>query len=160
MIAAIAKNNAIGKDNNLLWDIPDDMKRFMRITSGHKVVMGRGTADSMNGKPLKNRENIVITRQKDLELPGFIVVHSVEDAWELCDPNDENFIIGGGAIYKAFLPYANRLYLTHVDKSFEADAFFPEVDYSLWKLTSKTSMPYMNDQGFSYEYRDYARLAK
>jgi dihydrofolate reductase len=129
-IAAIgAKNRALGKDNKLLWTIPDDLKRFREITRGHPVIMGRKTFESIlsiAGKPLPDRPNIVITRDGDWAHPGAIVVHSVEEAIEKAKQLDQEeiFIIGGGEIYKAALPYTDKLYLTLIEDEKEADTFF------------------------------------
>jgi dihydrofolate reductase len=132
IIVVIAKNRAIGKDNKLLWDIPEDMERFKKITMGHTVVMGGKTFESI-GRPLPDRNNIVVTLEKDFKAPGCEVRHSLEDVLEWAKKADEEiFIIGGGQIYKQSLPYADKLYLTVVDDIVEdADTFFP--DYSEFK---------------------------
>lgn len=133
IIAAIAENNAIGKNNQLLWHLPTDLKYFKNKTSGHTVIMGRKTFDSV-GKPLPNRRNIVITRQP-LTLPGCEVVSSLEDALALCQAEHEVFIVGGAEIYRQAMDVTNILYLTIVHKAFEADAYFPEIDKDKWKET-------------------------
>lgn len=138
IIAIIGKNRAIGKDNKLIWNIPDDLRHFKEITSGHPVIMGRKTFESINS-PLPNRANIIITRNKDYHADGCAVVNSLEQAIKSVETqnfasphgNDEVFIIGGGQIYKQALPYADKLYLTVVDDEPEADTFFP--DYSEFK---------------------------
>ena len=134
-VVAIAENHAIGKNNQLLWYLPNDLKHFKQITSGHTVIMGRKTYESV-GKPLPNRRNIVITRQ-NLEIPGCEVVNTVEAALELCAGEQEVFIIGGAEIYKLALPLTNRIYLTIVHRSFEADAFFPPISLSEWQETAR-----------------------
>ena len=131
IVVAIAENHAIGKDNQLLWRLPKDLKHFKAITSGHTIIMGRKTFDSM-GKPLPNRRNIVISRNEALELPGAELVSSLEAALALCQTEEEIFIIGGGEIYKQAMALTDRIYLTVVHHSFEADAFFPEIDRSIW----------------------------
>ena len=135
-VVAIAENNAIGKNNELLWSLPKDMKHFKEITSGHTIIMGRKTFDSM-GKPLPNRRNIVITRKKDLNIPGAEVVNSLDQALTLCNNEQEVYVIGGAEIYNEALPKTDRIYLTRVHKSFEADAFFPELNPEEWVETAR-----------------------
>jgi dihydrofolate reductase len=135
-VVAIAENNAIGKDNKLLWSLPKDMKHFKEITYGHTVIMGRKTFDSM-GKPLPNRRNIVITRRKDLQIAGAEVTNSLADALSACTNEDEVFIIGGAEIYKEALKETDRIYLTRVHERFDADTFFPELDMDRWMETAR-----------------------
>lgn len=134
-VVAIAENNAIGKNNELLWRLPNDLKHFKQITSGHTVIMGRKTFDSV-GKPLPNRRNIVITRQK-IDIPGCEVVGSVNEALALCAGEDEVFIVGGAEIYKLAMPQTDRIYLTIVHRQFDADAFFPQINYEEWAETER-----------------------
>ena len=126
-IAAIGKNRVIGKGNDLVWKIPDDLARFRAITKGHPVIMGRRTFESI-GKPLPDRKNIVISRDKDYAPEGVIAVYSVEDALEKAKGfgNNEIFVIGGGEIYKQMLPYTEKLYLTIIDSEADGDVFFPD----------------------------------
>lgn len=140
IVVAVAENNAIGKNNQLLWHLPADLKHFKNITSGRTVVMGRKTYDSI-GKPLPNRKNIIITRQKDLILSGADVVSSLEEALSVDKESKEIFIIGGAEIYKNALPFTNRIYLTTVHQQYEADTFFPAFDRSEWKETSHDYHP-------------------
>lgn len=132
IIAAIAENRAIGKDNKLLWHIPEDLKRFKKKTLGHPVVMGRTTFESI-GKPLPDRINIIVTRDLNYRMEGCIICHSIEEALKTAEEKDkqEIFIIGGGQIYRQGIKYADKLYLTIVKGNFEADTFFP--DYSEFK---------------------------
>lgn len=132
IIVAIAQNNAIGLNNDLLWHISEDLKRFKHLTSGHTVVMGKRTYYSLPFRPLKNRTNIVISDVEGEEIEGCVMAYSIEEAIEKMDPVNENFIIGGGSVYRQFLPLAQKLYLTIVHKDFEADTFFPEIDYDLY----------------------------
>jgi dihydrofolate reductase len=132
IIVAIAENNAIGKNNQLLWRLPTDLKHFKTITSGHTVIMGRKTFDSV-GKPLPNRRNIVITRDASLKIEGAEVTGSLEEAISLCDPNEEVFIVGGAEIYNQSMTKTDKIYLTRVHQTFEADTFFPEIDQKIWK---------------------------
>ncbi|NEV93832.1 dihydrofolate reductase [Psychroflexus sp. YR1-1] len=133
MVAAAAENNALGKDNELVWHLPDDFKRFKAITSHHHIIMGRRTFESFP-KLLPNRKHIVITRQREYEKEGVIIVHSLEDALKVSYDQDDVFIIGGGEIYKQAMPYADKIELTRVHDTFDADAYFPEIDESKWKL--------------------------
>jgi len=135
-VVAAAENNAIGKDNQLLWKLPTDLKHFKTITSGGTVIMGRKTFDSM-GKPLPNRRNIVVTRNTDLKIEGAEVTQSLEEALDLCQEEEEVFVIGGAEIYKAALDKTDKIYLTRVHQSFEADAFFPELDPEKWEETAR-----------------------
>jgi len=133
IIVAIASNNAIGRDNKLLWHISADLKRFKKLTTGNTIVMGKRTFESLPAKPLPNRRSIVITDVAVEQIEGCIMAYSIEEAIEKMDGEKENFIIGGGSVYRQFLPFANRLYLTVVKKDFEADTFFPEIDFSEWE---------------------------
>jgi len=135
MIVAAAENNAIGKNNGMLWRLPNDFKYFKDKTSGHTIIMGRKTYDSM-GKALHNRRNIIVTRDKDLKLPDATITHSIEEALSLGQSEEEVFIIGGAEIYKQGMPLANRIYLTRVHQRYDADAFFPEPDPEIWKEVS------------------------
>lgn len=137
MIAAIALNRALGRDNKLLWNIPEDMKYFMAVTKGHAVIMGRLTFESI-GRPLPHRVNIVITKDKLYKASGAVVCHSLEEAVEYGKQKETNeiFIIGGGQIYEQGMRFADRLYLTIVEGTFEADTFFPDyTDFN--KIVSK-----------------------
>ena len=128
----MGKNMVIGKNNSLPWKLSADLKRFKELTTGKPVVMGRKTFESI-GRPLPNRINIIITREKDYKAEGCIVVHSVDDALKFAKGNEEIMIIGGAQIYNEFLPLANRMYLTLIDKNFEGDAYFTEFDEDGWK---------------------------
>lgn len=134
IIVAISENNAIGKNNQLLWHLPADLKHFKEITSGNTIIMGRKTYDSI-GRPLPNRRNIVITRQADLKLDGIETVNSLQEAVSLCATEKEVFIIGGAEIYKNSLALTNKIYLTTVHQTYEADAFFPELKVDDWITT-------------------------
>jgi dihydrofolate reductase len=123
MIAAAAENNALGKDGDLVWHLPDDFKRFKKLTTGHHIIMGRKTFESFP-KPLPNRTHIVITRNRDYTKEGCIVVHNLEDALKIAEGDTQPFIIGGGEIYKLALNASEKIELTRVHDTFEADAFF------------------------------------
>jgi dihydrofolate reductase len=148
IIVAIAQNYAIGKNNQLLWNMPHDLKHFKETTSGHTVIMGRKTFDSV-GKPLPRRRNIVVTRQ-DIEIAGCEVVQSIIEAIELCRDEEEVFIVGGAEIYRQSMDISNRIYLTIIHHDFEADTFFPEIDYSEWEETTRED--YQADEKNPYPY--------
>jgi dihydrofolate reductase len=156
LIAAAAENNALGKDNTLVWHLPDDFKRFKQLTSGHHIIMGRKTFESFP-KPLPNRTHIVITRQKDYHPEGCIVVNSMEKAIEICPKTEDIFIIGGGEIYHLGLPFSNKIELTRVHNTFEADAFFPEIDTNEWNLTAEKFHPKDEKHNFDFSYLTYIR---
>lgn len=141
LIAAASENNALGKDNDLVWHLPDDFKRFKALTSGHYIVMGRKTFESFP-KPLPNRTHVIITRQKDYTVPeGCIVANSLKNAIELCPESEEIFIIGGGQIYKQSIEIADKIELTRVHTTVEADAFFPEIDEDIWEVIQSEYHP-------------------
>ena len=134
LVAAIASNNVIGKENSLPWNIPEDLKRFKQMTSGHTILMGRKTFDSI-GRPLPNRQNIVMTKDKNFEQEGIKVVNDFDEALELIKKSNEDiFIIGGSKIYELFEPVANSLAITRILKDFEGDAFFPDINWDLWQI--------------------------
>lgn len=136
IIVAVAKNGVIGDKNSLLWHLREDMIHFRTTTSGHHVVMGRKTYDSI-GRPLPKRTNVVITRDTNLTIEGCTMAHSLEEAVALFDKSEEVFIIGGAQIYRQALPLADRIYLTVIDKEYEGDTSFPEIDYSQWREYSR-----------------------
>ncbi|MBF2707921.1 dihydrofolate reductase [Flavobacterium soyangense] len=156
MIAAVAENSALGKDNNLLWHLPSDFKRFKEITSGHHIIMGRKTFESFP-KPLPNRTHIVISRQKDYLPEGCIVVENLEKAIAICPKNEDSFIIGGGQIYLESIPLADELDITRVHHSFEADVYFPEIDSEIWELTSEIFNPKDDKHLYEYTFQKYTR---
>ena len=159
MIAAAGSNNELGKDNALLWHLPDDFKRFKRLTTGHAMIMGRKTFESFP-KPLVNRKHIIITRNKSytVDHPDCVVVHSLEEAIAAL-PNDEvSFIIGGGEIYRQAMPYCDRIELTRVKGTFDADAYFPEIDPHTWVLDASESHPSDTRHAFAFTYETYRRI--
>jgi dihydrofolate reductase len=133
LIAATSLNNALGKDNKIIWHLPDDFKRFKELTSGHHIIMGRKTFESFP-KPLPNRTHVVITRQKNYHPEGCIMVNSIEDAFNICPKNEDSFLIGGAEIYELGLPFIDKIELTFINDNFEADAFFPKIDFTKWEL--------------------------
>lgn len=157
MIAAVAQNNALGKNNDLLWHLPNDFKRFKAITTGHHIIMGRKTFESFP-KPLPNRTHVIITRQKDYKATGCIVVSSLEEALSVCPSNEDVFIIGGGEIYNLALPMADKLDLTKVHHTFEADAYFPEIDPKQWKLIISEHHSKDEKHEYDYSFESYERI--
>ncbi len=156
MIAAASENNALGKNNEMIWNLPNDFKRFKNLTSGHHIIMGRKTFKSLE-KPLPNRTHIVITRQKNYAPEGCIVVHSMEEAIEICPENENSYIIGGGEIYTLGMPFSDKIELTLVHHNFEADAFFPEIELKDWEITNSEFQPKDERHLFNYTYQTYSR---
>lgn len=157
IIVAIASNYAIGKDNNLLWHISDDLKRFKKLTLQHTIVMGKNTFYSLPVRPLPNRVSIVLTDKADEKIEGCIMAYSIEDAIAKMDNEKENFIIGGGSIYKQFLPYAQKLYLTRVHQDFDADTFFPTINFEEYDLIDKEDKVPEIEGSFSFSYEIYQK---
>lgn len=157
IIAAVAQNGAIGKDNDLLWHISADLKRFKQLTLEHTVVMGKSTYDSLPVHPFPKRRNVVITRQKDLKLEGCEMAYSIDEALNLCHHDEETFIVGGSSIYKQMLPYVDKLYITWVYKDFEADCFFPEIDNTVFEEINASERMYDEKSGLYYAYYEYKR---
>lgn len=131
IIVAVGENNVIGKDNDLIWKLPRDMRHFKETTTGHYIIMGRKTFES-NGRPLPNRTNVIITRDKNYTAEGCVIVHSLEDAINEAKEDKEAFIIGGGEIYKKSMTLVDRIYLTQIYYNFEGDTFFPEINMEDW----------------------------
>ncbi|HEY9184748.1 MAG TPA: dihydrofolate reductase [Salegentibacter sp.] len=156
MIAAAAENNALGKENDLVWHLPDDFKRFKKLTTGHHIIMGRKTFESFP-QALPNRTHIIITRNEDYKAKGAVVVHSLERALEIAKDDPQPFIIGGGEIYKQALPYSEKIELTRVHSDFEADTFFPEIDEDKWKLVNEEFHPTDEKHKFPFTYLTYER---
>lgn len=154
LIAAVAENNALGKDNQLLWHLPNDFKRFKNITSGHHIIMGRKTFESFP-KPLPNRTHVIITRQKDYQPESCIIVDSLAKAISVCPKDEELFIIGGGEIYKQSIEIADKLDITRVHYTFDADTFFPEIDLTKWKLTTEEYHPKDEKHPFDFSFETY-----
>jgi dihydrofolate reductase len=158
-IVAMDENRVIGKDNQLPWHLPEDLKFFKRVTMGHPIGMGRKTHESI-GRILPGRENIIITRQPDYQSEGCTVIHSVGDLVEYArKQNEEIFIIGGAEIFKETFEYADRLYITHIHDKFPGDTFFPEFDWSDWDLTSSEQGIKDEKNPYDYEFKIYDRKA-
>lgn len=156
MIAAAAENNALGKNNELLWHLPDDFKRFKQLTSHHHIIMGRKTFESFP-KPLPNRTHIVITRQENYHPEGCIVVNNLKKALAILPSNEDAFIIGGGEIYELGLPFTDKIELTRVHADFEADTFFPRIDMTIWELETTIFHPKDTNHAYDFTYETYLR---
>lgn len=154
IIVAVSEDMGIGSNNDLLWHIPEDLKRFKKLTLGNTVIMGRRTWFSLPKRPLPGRRNIVITDNPHEEFENAVTVHSIDDALAKCSEKDEIFIMGGGSIYKQFMPLADRLYITHVHKKAPADVWFPEIDRHVWKVVDKEEF---TDGDIPYTYVIYDR---
>ncbi|MEL6811416.1 MAG: dihydrofolate reductase [Bacteroidota bacterium] len=156
MIAAAGENNALGKDNDLVWHLPDDFKRFKSLTTGHHIIMGRKTFESFP-KPLPNRTHVVITRNKGYHKEGAVVVHSMEEALRLTAQDPQPFIIGGGEIYLLGMAVADRIELTRVHGSFDADAFFPAIPPEEWELTTTEYHEKDERHAYAFTYETWVR---
>jgi dihydrofolate reductase len=156
LIAAVAENNALGKNNDLLWHLPNDFKRFKEITSGHYIIMGRKTFESFP-KPLPNRTHVIITRQKDYTYEGCLVVQNLESAIAVCPKNENTFIIGGGEIYAQSIQLADQLDITRVHHSFVADVYFPNIDPEIWELTAENFISKDEKHLYDYTFQTFAR---
>lgn len=157
IIAAIAENNALGKDNDLIWHLPADLIRFRKTTTGHHIIMGRNTYESI-GKPLPNRTTVIITRNKNYQAEGCIVVNSIQEALQVAKHDESPFIIGGAQIYKEAINEVDQLDITEVHHKFDADVFFPEIDLSVWKETKRES--YSPDEKNKYPYSFISYIKK
>lgn len=157
IIVAFADNYAIGKDNNLLWHLSGDLKRFKSITMGHTIVMGRKTFESLPNGALPGRENVVLTNDRTFEANGAVVLHSIDELLNYTCGKGEVFIIGGGSIYEQLWGLAHKLYLTRVHKEFEADVFLSPIDFSKWELVEKEDI---QGNGLGYSYENYILKTK
>lgn len=158
LIAAIGKNNELGKDNDLIWHLPADLKRFKKVTSGHYILMGRNTFESI-GKPLPNRTSVIITRNKNYFKDGCLIANSLEQAISLVNKNEDAFIIGGAQIYKQALEsdLVDRLDITIVHESFEADVYFPKIDIEKWKEVSREDFKADEKNKYDYSFVSYTK---
>ncbi|HPW97402.1 MAG TPA: dihydrofolate reductase [Flavobacterium sp.] len=156
LIAAIGENNELGKDNQLIWHLPDDFKRFKAITSGHFIIMGRKTFESFP-KPLPNRTHVIVTRQKNYAPKDCIIVNSIKDGIAACPIDEAIYIIGGGEIYNQSINLADKLELTRVHHTFEADTYFPKLNMDLWQLEFEEFHPKDNKHNFDFTFLTYSR---
>lgn len=157
IIAAVSQNNALGKENKLLWHLPADLKRLKSLTMGHHLIMGRKTFESL-GRPLPGRPHVVISRNKDFNSEGVTVVDSLDKALFIAKNDEQAFVFGGGEIYKLALPFVQKIYLTRVKAEFDGDTYFPELNLNDWKLVKCEN--YLADEKnlFSYSFEEYDRI--
>lgn len=153
----MAKNRVIGKDNQLIWHFPEDLKHFKRLTSGHHVVMGRKTFESV-GRPLPNRTNIIVTRQANYKAEGCLIAHSLDEAIALVENDAQPFIVGGAEIYKQALEIAKTIELTIIDGEYDGDSFFPEFDMNIWKLARGEKKEADDKHIHPYEFLTYKKI--
>lgn len=156
IIAAVAANRVIGKEGDLPWHIPEDLKYFKRITMGKPVIMGRKTWETLD-EPLPGRKNIVVTRQNDYKAKGAEVVHNLDDAIQAAAGTQEVMILGGAGIYEAALPRTDRMYLTHIHEAFEGDTYFPEFNRNNWEAVNRTESE-TEDGELTYSFVVYERI--
>ena len=160
IIAAIGKNNALGKDNQLLWKLPKDLKHFKSLTENHPIVMGRKTYESI-GKPLPNRTNIVVSRKENWFAEDILIVSKLKEAIKFAKKIDEDvFIIGGGEIYKQTMELADKLEITLVDEDFEADTFFPKIDMKIWQKTNEQFHEKHEKNNHNFYFQTYEKINK
>lgn len=155
-IAAAAEHNELGKDNKLVWHLPDDFKRFKQITTGHHIILGRKTFESFP-KPLPNRTHVIITRNKNYKAEGCIIVNSIEEALKIVPKNEDAFIIGGAEIYKQSLHLSDKIELTRVHTTCEADAFYPEIDDKEWNIIFTEFHPKDEKHHFDFTFLTYVK---
>lgn len=158
IIVALARNRAIGLNGNLIWHLSADLKYFKRVTTGHTVIMGYKTFLSLpNQRALPNRRNIIISSHLEQAPEGFELVHSIQEAVNMVHDEEETFVIGGGSIYEQFLPHADKLYLTRIDKEFEADTYFPYIDFDEWNLIDVNVVDEDPQVDFTYRFEVWER---
>ena len=158
IVAAVADNYASGKGNKLPWHLPADLKHFRELTTGHAVVMGKRTFESLPNGPLPNRRNVVLTSVMSEGVnEGYFEADSLEDAFYLCEKEEKIFIVGGAAVYRQSLEIADSLYITWVHHEFSADIYFPEVDFSKWEEVSRQDMPADEKNPYPYSFVHYKR---
>ncbi len=157
IIVAIAKNNVIGKDNKLIWHLPEDLKRFKEITTGKTIIMGKNTFISL-GRILPNRKHVVLTRDKEykIEQEQVEIVHEIEEIKKYIEDEEEHFVIGGASIYNLLMPYTNKMYVTRIDQEFEGDVYFPEIKKE-WKEIEREKGKKNEKNPYDYEYITYIR---
>ncbi len=158
IIVAVAENNVIGKDNKLIWHLPEDLKRFKKLTTGHTIIMGRKTFESL-GRVLPNRKHVILCNDMELNIEdeNVEVLEDISMLKQYIDSTEENFVIGGATIYKLLLPYANKIYLTLIHEKFEGDVFFPEIDEREWKIVETEKGLKDEKNPYDYEYITYTR---
>ena len=158
IIVAVAKNNVIGKDNKLIWHLPEDLKRFKQITTGKNIIMGRKTFESL-GRVLPNRKHIILCNdmEMDIDNENVEILDDISKLDKYINSGEENFVIGGATIYKLLMPYVNKLYITKINHDFEGDVYFPEIKETEWKEISKEKGLKNDENPYDYEYITYVR---
>ena len=159
IIVAKAKNNIIGKNNELVWHLPEDLKHFKELTTGHTIIMGRKTYESL-GKPLPNRKHIIFSQNPDFKVheENVQVVHSLLEIQDLIEGKEEAFVIGGAMIYNFLMPYVKKMYVTEIKQEFDGDAFFPIIDSEEWKETSRTTGIKDEENNLDYDIVTYEKI--
>ena len=159
IIVAVAKNNVIGKDNQLIWHLPEDLKRFKRLTTNHTIIMGRKTFESL-GRVLPNRKHVILCNDAKINMDNenVEILDDISKIKKYIDSDEENFVIGGATIYKLLMPYTNKMYVTHINQDFEGDAYFPEISENDWKVIEKEKGLKDEKNPFDYEYITYERI--
>lgn len=158
IIVAVAKNNVIGKNNQLIWHIPEDLKRFKKITIGKTIIMGRKTFESL-GRVLPNRKHIILCNdaQMQIENENVEILKDIKELKPYIQSKEEHFVIGGATIYQLLMPYANKMYITHINQEFEGDVYFPKIDLNEWKVIEKEKGIQNEENPYDYEYMIYIR---
>ena len=161
IIVAVAENNVIGKDNQLIWHLPEDLKRFKQLTTGHTIIMGRKTFESL-GRVLPNRKHIVLCKSNRLEIQdeNVEVISDIKLLNKYIQSEEENFVIGGASIYELLMPYVNKMYITKIHQDFEGDVYFPKVNEEEWRITLKENGLKDEKNPYDYEYINYERINK
>ena len=159
IIVAKAKNNILGKNNELVWHLPEDLKHFKELTTGHTIIMGRKTYESL-GKPLPNRKHIIFSQNPDFKVheENVQVVHSLLEIQDLIEGKEEAFVIGGAMIYNFLMPYVKKMYVTEIKQEFDGDAFFPIIDSEEWKETSRTTGIKNEENNLDYDFVTYEKI--
>ena len=159
IIVAKAKNNIIGKDNNMVWHLPGDLKHFKKLTTGHTIIMGRKTFESL-GKPLPNRKHIIFSQNPDFKVndENVEVIHSLLQIQDLIEGKEEAFVIGGAMIYNFLMPYVKKMYVTEIEKDFDGDTFFPSIDDEVWKEVSREKGLKDENNNLDYYFVTYERI--
>lgn len=157
-IVAIAKNNVIGKDNKLIWHLPEDLKRFKKITTGKTIIMGRKTFESL-GRVLPNRKHVILCNDAELNIEdeNVVVLEDIKQLESYIKSEEENFVIGGATIYKLLMPYVNKMYITHINEEFDGDVYFPEINENEWNIIEKEKGLKDEKNPYDYEYVTYIR---
>ena len=159
IIVAVAKNNVIGKDNQLIWHLPEDLKRFKRLTTNHTIIMGRKTFESL-GRVLPNRKHVILCNDAKMSVDdeNVEILDDISKLKKYKDSEEENFVIGGATIYKLLMPYSDKMYVTHINEEFEGDVYFPEISENDWKITEREKGLRDEKNPFDYEYVTYERI--